>query len=242
MIRIKALNYQIAGKDILQDIQLEIPKGVFAAIIGPNGAGKSTLIKLIMGLIPLQTGEISIAGIPQAEWLKEHSFGYLPQREEYDRHFPATALDIVLMGIAGSIPLGRRCNSEHKARALVVMQKCGIKDKAQSFIGTLSGGEFQRIMLARAILSDSPYLILDEPEAGIDKVGVQSFFTLLKELNEEGKTIISISHDLHTLSEYCSYLICLNRTLHCHTQMDLVNAETIQKTFGEAIRLVEKDY
>lgn len=242
MIQIKDLNYQIAGKDILQNIQLEIPKGVFAAIIGPNGAGKSTLIKLIMGLIPLQTGEIHISGKAQADWLKEHNFGYLPQREEFDRDFPATALDIVLMGIAGSIPLGRRCKASHKAKALAVMQKCGIKEKAQSFIGTLSGGEFQRVMLARAILSDSPYLILDEPEAGIDKVGVKSFFALLKELNEEGKTIISISHDLHTLSEYCSFLICLNRSLHCHTEMDLVNAEMIQKTFGETIRLIEKDY
>ena len=242
MIEIKDLNYQIGGKYILEDINLQIPKGVFAAIIGPNGAGKSTLIKLILALIEKQDGEIKIAGQSQKEWLARHNFGYLPQREEFDRDFPATALDIVLMGIAGKLPHGRRCKNSHKDLALKAMQQCGIENKAQSFIGSLSGGEFQRVILARAIVSDSEYLILDEPEAGIDRPGVQSFFSLLKALNEAGKTIITISHDLHTLSEYCTFLICLNRTLHCHNKMDLVNAEMIQNTFGKTMRLIDKDY
>ena len=193
-----------------------------------------------MGLIPLQEGSVTIDGMKQQDWLKLYSFGYLPQREEYDRTFPATALDIVLMGIAGTVSIGRRCSKTQKAKALEIMQQCGIDDKVKSFIGTLSGGEFQRVMLARAILSDSPYLILDEPEAGIDRPGVQSFFVLLKQLNEAGKTIITISHDLHTLSDYCSFLICLNRTLHCHSNMELVNADIIHKTFGDSVRLIEK--
>jgi len=242
MIRIKDLNHYIASKPILQNITLDVPQGVFAAIIGPNGAGKSTLIKLLLGLIPLQEGSIMIDDQPQDKWLKQHSFGYLPQREEYDRAFPATALDIVLMGIAGTLAYGRRCGKIHKQKALEVMRHCGIEEKAKSFIGTLSGGEFQRVMLARAILADSPYLILDEPEAGIDRPGVKSFFVLLKQLNEQGKTIITISHDLHTLSDYCTFLICLNRTLHCHNNMDLVHADVIHKTFGDSVRLIEKDY
>jgi zinc transport system ATP-binding protein len=241
MIRIKDLQYNIAHKAILEDINLEIPDGVFAAIIGPNGAGKSTLIKLILGLLEMQEGSISIDEIPQKKWLREHSFGYLPQREEFDRGFPATALDIVLMGLAGTLPLGKRCKASHKAKALDVMNMCGIEEKAQAQIGSLSGGEFQRVLLARAILTDSRYLILDEPEAGIDRPGVTSFFKLLKKFNEAGKTIITISHDLHTLSDYCSFLICLNRRLHCHNSTELVNAEVIHKTFGD-VRLIEKDY
>lgn len=242
MIEIRDLNFSIAGKAILRNISLDIPDGAFAAIIGPNGAGKSTLVKLIMGLIPLQEGTVRIDSKAQTEWLKLNSFGYLPQREEYDRNFPATALDIVLMGIAGTLPFGKRCSKEHKQKAREVMRHTGIEDKAGNLIGTLSGGEFQRVMLARAMLSDSPYLILDEPEAGIDRPGVKSFFVLLKQLNEQGKTIITISHDLHTLSDYCSFLICLNRTLHCHNDMELVNADVIHKTFGDSVRLIEKDY
>lgn len=242
MISFKALQYHIAHKTILEDISFEIPDGVFAAIIGPNGAGKSTLIKLLVGLIEMQEGSISIDGIPQKTWLRNNCFGYLPQQEEFDRSFPATALNIALMGLAGNIPIGKRCQTEHKHKALEVMQTCGIADKAYAQIGSLSGGEFQRVLLARAILSDSNYLILDEPEAGIDRPGVISFFKLLKKLNEAGKTIITISHDLNTLSAYCSFLICLNRRLHCHNNTELVNAEVIHKTFGENVRLIEKDY
>nr|MDK2850193.1 zinc transport system ATP-binding protein [Candidatus Cloacimonadota bacterium] len=242
MIKITNLQYRIGDKSILEDINLEIPRGVFAAIIGPNGAGKSTLIKLLLGTIELKTGEIEIDGIPQKRWLKENSFGYLPQREEYDPLFPATALDIVLMGIAGKVPLGRHFSAAHKAEALEVMRMCGIQNKANELIGNLSGGEFQRLLLARAIITKSEYLILDEPEAGIDRPGVTSFFKLLKQLNEQGKTIITVSHDLNTLSEYCSLLICLNRRLHFHNKTELVNAEIIHKTFGESIRLIDKDY
>lgn len=242
MIKIEDLQYHIAHKTILEDINLEIPEGVFAAIIGPNGAGKSTLIKLLLGLIEMQEGSIHIGGVPQKKWLKEHSFGYLPQREEYDRGFPATARDIVLMGIAGTLPWGKRFTKEHEAKALDAMRMCGIDEKVQAQIGSLSGGEYQRVLLARAILTDSKYLILDEPEAGIDRPGVTSFFKLLKKFNEAGKTIITVSHDLHTLSKYCSFLICLNRRLHCHNSVELVNAEVIRNTFGDSVRLIEKDY
>lgn len=98
------------------------------------------------------------------------------------------------------------------------------------------------MLLARALVSRSNYLILDEPEASVDRPGVQSFFALLHDLNKAGKTIITISHDLHTLSEHCSSLICLNRKLHCHSKTELVNAEIIRKTFGEAVKLIDKDY
>jgi zinc transport system ATP-binding protein len=242
MISIKGLEYKIAHKSILEDIDLEIPDGVFAAIIGPNGAGKSTLIKLLLGLLEMQEGSIVIDGIPQKKWLRANSFGYLPQREEFDRSFPATARDIVLMGIAGTLPWGKRFNKEHEAKALDAMHMCGIGEKALTQIGGLSGGEYQRVLLARAILTDSKYLILDEPEAGIDRPGVTSFFKLLKKFNEAGKTIITVSHDLHTLSKFCTFMICLNRRLHCHNSTELVNAEIIRNTFGDSVRLIEKEY
>lgn len=242
MISFKDLQYHIANKTILEDINLEIPDGVFAAIIGPNGAGKSTLIKLLLGLIEMQEGSIMIDGSSQKKWLKANSFGYLPQREEFDRSFPATARDIVLMGMAGTLPWGRRFTKEHEAKALEVMHMCGIGEKAGAQIGSLSGGEYQRVLLARAILTDSKYLILDEPEAGIDRPGVTSFFKLLQKFNEAGKTIITVSHDLHTLSKFCTFLICLNRRLHCHNNAELINAEVIRNTFGDSVRLIEKEY
>ncbi|MDY0152393.1 MAG: metal ABC transporter ATP-binding protein [Candidatus Cloacimonas sp.] len=242
MIQIKNLQYQLGGKSILEDISLEIADREFVAVIGPNGAGKSTLIKLILGLLENQEGEILIDGQEHLNWLKQNSFGYLPQHEAFDRTFPATTLDIVLMGLAGQIPLGARLKQGHRDEALKALEQTGVAHLAKNLIGKLSGGEYQRVLLARAIVGGSPYLILDEPEASLDRPSVQSFFALLKTLNEGGRTIITISHDLNTLSEYCSFLVCLNRTLHCHTSTELVDAEIIHKTFGDSMRIIEKDY
>jgi zinc transport system ATP-binding protein len=242
MIEISGLNHTINGIPILQDIELSLQEGEFAAIIGPNGAGKSTLIKLILGLIPLQAGTIRIDGVPHLEWLRRNPIGYLPQREEFDRRFPATALDIVMMGLAGELPLGSRLRKRHREQALQAMRTTATETFAKALIGSLSGGQLQRVLLARALVSNGKYLILDEPEASVDLPGVQSFFALLKDLNRQGRTIITISHDLNTLSEYCSFLVCLNRRLHCHNHTEMVNSELIHKTFGEAVRLIEKRY
>lgn len=242
MIRIRGLSFSIDGLTILEDIDLEIAEGEFVAIIGPNGAGKSTLLKLVLGFLPLPSGSIEIDGVPHLDWLKQHPVGYLPQREEFDRRFPASALDLVLMGLAGDLPLGIRFGEWHRQRALQALRITRTEALAKKPIGSLSGGELQRVFLARALVSDSKYLILDEPEASLDMPGTQSFFALLRELNQAGKTVITVSHDLQTLSEYCSFLVCLNRRLHCHTQTDLVNSEIMHKTFGEAVRIIEKDY
>ncbi|MDD2331745.1 MAG: metal ABC transporter ATP-binding protein [Candidatus Cloacimonetes bacterium] len=242
MIEFKNLSYSIDSTAILKDIDFRIADNEFVAIIGPNGAGKSTLIKLLLALLEPSSGEILIDAIPNHKWLKMNSIGYLPQKEIYDRHFPATALDIVLMGLAASLPLGKRFRQAHRNIAEAALEQCGVLKHRNSLIGTLSGGEFQRVLLARAIVSGSHYLILDEPEAGIDQKGVEGFFTILKDLHVAGKTIITISHDLHTLSKYCSFLVCLNVTLHCHSKTELLNSEVIHKTFGDTIQLVDKHY
>ncbi len=242
MIQIKDLQYKINGKIILEDIFLELAEGEFAAIIGPNGAGKSTLIKLILGLLELKEGSILIDGVEHYNWLKNNTIGYLPQYEEFDNAFPATALDIVLMGLASQLPLGLYFNKSQKQKAMTALAQTGVAHLAKTLIGKLSGGELQRVFLARALITESKYLILDEPEASLDRPSVESFFALLKELNNAGKTIITISHDLTTLSKYCSFLVCLNRRLHCHNQTELIDADVIHKTFGDSLRIIEKDY
>ena len=242
MIQIKDLQYKINGKIILEDIFLELAEGEFAAIIGPNGAGKSTLIKLILGLLELKEGSILIDGVEHYNWLKNNTIGYLPQYEEFDNAFPATALDIVLMGLASQLPLGLYFNKSQKQKAMTALAQTGVAHLAKTLIGKLSGGELQRVFLARALITESKYLILDEPEASLDRPSVESFFALLKELKNAGKTIITISHDLTTLSKYCSFLVCLNRRLHCHNQTELIDADVIHKTFGDSLRIIEKDY
>lgn len=242
MIEIKQLNYSIGDKPILINIDLTIEDGEFAAIVGPNGAGKSTLVKIILGLITDYSGTIRIDGKPHQEWLHDNLIGYLPQSERFDRAFPAKAIDIVLMGIAGKIGLGRRFSKQDKLLAVNTMELTGVLQQKNQYIGTLSGGEWQRVLLARALITGANYLFLDEPEASVDRTGVKDFFSLLADLNKQGKTIITISHDLHMLSDYCKHLICLNHTLHCHAETELVSAEILHRTFGDAVHLIEKDY
>ncbi len=242
MLEFRNLNYAIGNKVILKDINLIIPDGEFAAIIGPNGAGKSTMIKILLGTINDYDGMVYIDSELNTTWLRKHSIGYLPQKESYDQHFPATAMDIVLMGLAAETGLGKRFGKREREKADWAMQETGIYHHRKSLIGSLSGGEFQRVLLARALVVNSNYLVLDEPEASIDRPGVESFFTILKKVHEMGKTIITISHDLHTLNRYCTFLICLNQSLHCHDHTELINSEIVHKTFGDTLRIIEKDY
>lgn len=242
MIEITGLQFQKKNKYILENIDLQIPKGEFAAIIGPNGAGKSTLLKIILNLITDYEGEVRIEGLPNRLWLKQNIIGYLPQHEEFDQNFPARAIDIVLMGLAGIKGVFSRFSRQDYSKAERSLDEVGVLHVKNNYIGTLSGGEFQRVLLARALVTGSDYLFLDEPEASVDRDGVTGFFELLSELHKQGKTIITVSHDINMLSNYCQFLICLNRTLHCHTKTELVNAEVLHRTFGDAVHLIEKEY
>jgi zinc transport system ATP-binding protein len=146
------------------------------------------------------------------------------------------------MGIAAEKGVFARFDSKDKAKAERTLDEVGILHLKNAQIGSLSGGEWQRLLLARALITGSKYLILDEPEASVDKSGVLSFFELLAVLHKSGKTIITISHDLHMLNKYCTFLVCLNRTLHCHTETEMLTAEHIHQTFGDTVKLIEKDY
>ena len=242
MIEIKNLSYRVQNKTILQDINLLIKEGDFVAMLGPNGAGKSTLLKIVMGITDNYSGSIKIRQKPHQWWLKRNIIGYLPQSEQFDNDFPATALEITLMGYAGIKGLFKSFSLQDKEKAIRCLEKVGLKGKEDYFIGHLSGGEFQRVMLARALVADSDILFLDEPESNLDKSGVSDFFQLLKSLNEKGKTIVVVSHDINILAKYTNYLVCLNRTLHFHDKTELFNAEVVKSAYGDLVKIVEKDY
>jgi zinc transport system ATP-binding protein len=195
-----------------------------------------------LNLITDYEGDVKIEGISNKLWLKQNLIGYLPQHEEFDQNFPARAIDIVLMGLAGMRGAFHPFTKNDHILAEKNLDQVGVLHVKKNYIGTLSGGEFQRVLLARALVTGSDYLFLDEPEASVDQDGVKGFFDLLADLHKQGKTIITVSHDLNMLSNYCQFLICLNRTLHCHTKTELVNAELLHKTFGETVHLIEKGY
>lgn len=216
MIKIKNLNYHVKNKTILESINLIIEKGEFAVIVGPNGAGKSTLLKSILNQIPVQSGEIMINGLSHVDFLKKNQIGYLPQSEDFFPDFPMKVIELVLMGRYFFKKPFRSFTQRDYEVCDQSLKLVSADQLANHDISSLSGGEFQRVLLARALATESDYICLDEPEAGIDKIGIKSFYELLGDLHRQGKTIIAVSHDIETVGQYCSKVICLNRRIHTH--------------------------
>jgi zinc transport system ATP-binding protein len=212
----------------------EFFRGEFMGLVGPNAGGKSTLLKLILGLLRPQSGRIRVLGAAPEE--ARRRVGYVPQYPSFQRDFPISVEQVVLLGRLGSTPsLGwyRRADREAALHALAEVEAA---DLARRRIGTLSGGQLQRVLLARALVGEPQILILDEPTANIDQRAEGDIFDLLAMLNAR-LTILVVSHDIAFISSYVDRVACLNRTLVCH-RTDAIDAELIHQLYGEAVRSV----
>jgi len=208
----------LQGRAVLEDINFSVLPGSFIGIIGPNGAGKTTLLRLVLGLLPPAGGQVRLFGIPPQKLnRKKRRVGYLPQKPQFDRRFPASVRDIVLMGLVRELGFFRRPQARDKKHAEEVMSKIGILDLQNRPIGELSGGQQKLVFLAGALVSRPRLLILDEPTAGLDPFAQHNFYRLVKELQAEMKlTVLSVSHDLAAISANAHKLICINKTMHVH--------------------------
>ena len=218
IVELSDMCYSYGGLDILHDINLTLYEGDFVAIIGPNGGGKTTLLKVILGLLEPTRGVVRV----QSREPHSHaaSIGYVPQHVNHNLSFPATALDIVLMGKYEPARRFQRGNTkQNRKEALAVMDKLGIGAYAGRKIAALSGGQRQRVLIARALISDPQLLVLDEATASIDTKGQADFYAILKELNKD-LTILMVSHDLMMVASYAKSIACLNRKLHYHQSFD----------------------
>ncbi len=201
-------------RPVLWDIDLTLTQPCVAGIVGPNGAGKSTLIKAILGLVPLASGQVQILGEPVSR--QRRRIGYVPQRESVDWDFPVSVLDVVLMGTYGRLGWFRRPGSRERDQARRSLARVGLEGLEDRQIGHLSGGQQQRTFLARALVQEADIYFMDEPMAGVDAATEATIFSLLRELGEQGKTVLVVHHDLRTVTQYFDYLILLNTRLVAH--------------------------
>ncbi|WP_321495249.1 ABC transporter ATP-binding protein [uncultured Desulfobacter sp.] len=191
------------------------------AVIGPNGGGKSTLLRLILGLIKPDRGKIRVLGERPGKLIQ--ALGYVPQNVHINDHFPITALDVVLMGCLGSkqrFGQSSRTRKECEKEGFATLERMGMAEHARKKIGELSGGQCQRVFIARSLMTRPRLLLLDEPTASIDSRGQADFFNLLETLNKD-VAIVVVTHDLFAVSSYVKSVACVNHRLHYHAQEEI---------------------
>lgn len=210
-ISVRGLSVSYDRKRILSNIFLNLEAGYIYGVLGPNGAGKSTLFKAILGLIEPNAGEIRIVGQPIEKMRKQ--VVYVPQASEVDWNFPATVLDIVLMGRYPHKKILQRLNEQDRAIAQAALQEVGIEHLQARQIGELSGGQQQRVFLARALCQQADILLLDEPFVGVDATTEEHIIGILHRLAESGKTVLVVHHDLSTVGQYFDKIILINQRL-----------------------------
>ncbi len=190
------------GVPVAENISFEVCRGDYLCILGENGAGKSTLMKTLLGLTPLMNGSITYG-----DGLEPYEIGYLPQQTFVQQDFPASVWEIVLSGTLSKC--GRRAffGKEEKKLAEKNMRRMDIWELKKECYRNLSGGQQQRVLLARALCASAKLLVLDEPVTGLDQKVTVEFYQLIKDLNNEGLTIIMVSHDIHAAVKYASHVL-----------------------------------
>ncbi|MDI6724038.1 MAG: ABC transporter ATP-binding protein [Methanobacterium sp.] len=218
--------------NILKDINLTVNEKDFLAIIGPNGGGKSTLLKTILNLIKPDKGKIHIFGKIPKESLD--IMGYLPQNAHFDMNFPINVFDVVLMGRYNG--LLKNYNKNDKKAVINALNDVSMLEFKDRQISRLSGGQMQRIFIARALAREPKILLLDEPTASVDPKMQKSFYELLLKLKEK-MTIILVTHDVGVVCEYVDKIACLNQRLFYHGTPE-GSADAIQKTYNCPIDII----
>jgi zinc transport system ATP-binding protein len=234
VVKLEGVWVQYNGVPILEGINLAIEQDDFLGIIGPNGGGKTTLLKVILGLISPSHGKVSVLGKPPEK--SRSNIGYVPQHNLFDRDFPINVWDVVLMGRYGKSGLFRRYSSEDRRATQDALQTVGMLDYKDRQMGKLSGGELQRIFIARALVAEPKLLLLDEPTASVDPAMQTDFYELLEKLKKQ-MAIVLVSHDISAVSIYVDKLACLNRQLHYHGSKE-ITPEILEATYKCPVQMI----
>jgi len=214
-----------AGYDnniILDSVNMKIHDNDFIGVIGPNGGGKTTLIKVILGVIKPMKGEIIFKNNKT-----KNLIGYLPQYNIFDKAFPISILEVVMSGLMSNKKLYQRYTAKDKALAMNLLNIVGLENYSNYKISEISGGQMQRALLCRAVISNPKILILDEPVTYVDNTFEKEMYGLLKEWNKD-MSIIMVSHDIGIISSHVKTIACVNRGVYVH-KSNIIDNETLER-------------
>jgi manganese/iron transport system ATP-binding protein/manganese/zinc/iron transport system ATP- binding protein len=212
----------VPGEDRLAGVGFALPAGHVAAVLGPNGGGKTTLFRALLGELPVRRGTVELAGRP----------AYVPQTDRTRLDFPVSALDVVLMGAYHRTRPWRRIARADRAAAHAALERVAMADAAGERFGALSGGQRQRVLIARALLQDSPLLLLDEPLSGVDAVSAARIEEVFRQLRAEGRGLLVATHDVEQARRWDAVL-CLNRRqVAFGAPGDVLDDAVLEATYG----------
>ncbi|MCG3195879.1 MAG: ABC transporter ATP-binding protein [Candidatus Omnitrophica bacterium] len=237
LIEISGVTFAYDGSPTLEEVNLVLEEGDYACLIGPNGGGKTTLLKLILGLLHPQKGTIRVWGRPPEE--ARVRVGYIPQRHRLDPNFPADVLDVVLMGRLGTSSAFGPYRRRDKEAALACLREVEMEDFRHRSFAALSGGEQQRVLIARALACEPRLLLLDEPTANLDVHMEGALYDLLSRLNRR-MSVALVSHDVGIVTRFARTVVCVNRRVLSHPTAELTG-EMIQDMYGGDVLLVRHD-
>ena len=212
-IEVSNISVRYQHKLVLENATATVPKGSICGLVGMNGAGKSTLFKAIMNAVPTTGGTVRLEGHTVKTAQKKGIVAYVPQTEAVDWNFPVSVRDVVMMGRYSLMGILRRASSKDEEAVTAAIERVRLLDFADRQVGQLSGGQRKRVFVARALAQGASILLLDEPFAGVDAKTEASLIELLKELQQQGITILIAAHDLATISTYCDHIILLKGTV-----------------------------
>jgi len=229
---------------VLEAINLTVEPGDFLGIIGPNGSGKTTLLRIMLGLLEPTRGTVRFFGHSPSSFRQWGRVGYVPQRATLDPALPATVHEVVATGLVPTLGLFGRIGAPQRSRIDEVLGHVGMQPHARARIGALSTGQQQRVLIARALVSNPELLILDEPTGGVDPEAQTSFYALLHHLNRERDvTLILVSHDIGVVAKEVTKLACLNRRLIFHgPPADFLSEGALSALYGPSVRVVSHQH
>ena len=233
-VELRGVTLRRRGQTVLENVDLRIGRDEYMAVLGPNGSGKTSLLLVILGLLEPQAGTVRVLGAPPRE--ARGRIGYVPQHARFDPDFPIRVLDVALMGRLGHRPPGRPFSAHDREVALAMLVRMGVEELAPRPIGSLSGGELQRVLIARALTCEPQLLLLDEPTAGLDERIGTSLWEQLEALSHE-MAVVLVSHDIGAISSHVQRVACLNRSLFVHDAHELT-PEVLEKIYGAPITLL----
>lgn len=223
ILSLRNVSFSYEQAPILIDVNLEITKGDFVGIFGPNGGGKTTFLQILLGFLTPDTGSVEILGTSPLQ--ARTQIGYVPQNIRMDKQFPITVEEVVEMGVISHLNCFGKLPLYYKQQAQDALEKVGLSSIKKQLFGTLSGGQAQRVLIARALASQPKILLLDEPTASVDPQAEKDILTLLSSL-EKTVTILMVTHDLPTITKQARSLLCVHRTIH------LLHPQEVCEHFG----------